>query len=228
MDIDTAFTDAAAQLGVGPVSAKFHPYTELKHTWTRDGRRVSFKVSDYLRNAPGDVIESLSMYLLCRAYGKSCDNRLCARYVEYSCSRELWEAAKDTYLGRARNLTFDVKGRYRDLRAVFDYVNSFYFAGKAPEPILAWVCESPRRRLGYYFEPLRLLATNRVLDQETVPRYVLEFVMYHELLHHLGAGDGRALRRVHHTKDFNAQERAFSHYEDAESWLRRLVRPNRR
>ena len=223
MDLYSAFTKAAARLGVGPVSAQFYPYSELKHTWTRQGPAVSFKVSDYLEGAPEGVIESLSMYLLCRAFGMACKEELREPYISYSGSSDLWDGVKDTYLRRARSLSFVVNGRSRDLRAVFDYVNSFYFSSKAPEPILAWVSESPRRRLGYYFEPLKLLAANRILDQETIPRYVLEFVMYHELLHHLRAGDGRAVRRVHHTKDFKIQEHAFTHYADAETWLRRIV-----
>jgi len=87
----------------------------------------------------------------------------------------------------------------------------------------AWVEESPLVRFGFYFEPLNLLAANKVLDAERIPRYVLEFVMYHELLHHVDAGNGRMRRRVHHTKEFREQEKAFSHYEEAEHWLRRIV-----
>jgi len=228
VDLDSSFTKAAARLGVGPVSADFHPYSELKHTWTRDGKRATFKVSDYLANAPDEVIESLGVYLLSRAFGKPCDMRLTTPYLSYAGSGELWEGAKDRYLKRARNLCFAVEGRCRNLRTVFDYVNSFYFSSRAPEPVLAWVSESPRRRLGYYFGPLKLLAANRVLDQDTVPRYVLEFVIYHELLHHMRAGDGRAVRRVHHTKDFKAQEQAFTHFDDAEDWLRRIVSTRKR
>ncbi len=222
MDLDDAFKEAAARLAVGPVSAQFYPYSELRHTWITNGHAIAFKVSDYLDGAPDEVMESLARYLVSKAFGRECGDG-CAAYLAYSTSEGLWDSVKDRYVQRAKNLSFDVKGHARDLRAVFDYVNSFYFAGRAPEPILAWVRESPRRRLGYYFEPLRLLAANRVLDQDTVPRYVLEFVMYHELLHHLRGGDGRPVRRVHHNKEFKVQERAFSHYEEAEGWLRKIV-----
>lgn len=223
MDLESAFKDAAARIGAGPVRAEFFPYSELKHTWTRAGRRANFKISDYLENAPDEVLGSLGIYLVSRAFGKDCGRDLRMAYIAYASSSEMWEAARDRYLGRAKNLSFEVKGRSRNLRTVFDYVNSYYFCRKAPEPTLAWVSESPRRRLGYYFEPLRILATNRSLDSDTVPRYVLEFVVYHELLHHLRAGDGQALRRVHHTKEFRAQERGFLHFDEAEGWLRKIA-----
>lgn len=223
VDLESAFKGAAERLDVGPVRARYYSYAELKHTWTRTGRETSFKISDYLAGAPDHVLSSLGYYLVCRAYRIRPDAALLEPYMSYAGSAELWDSARDRYFERARNLSFEVNGRSRNLRTVFDYVNSFYFAGKAPEPVLAWVSESPRRRLGYYFEPLKLLASNRALDRETVPRYVLEFVMYHELLHHLRAGDGLRLRRVHHTKDFKRQEAAFTHFREAEEWLRRIA-----
>jgi hypothetical protein len=221
--LDSAFKDAAKRLGVGPVRAKYYPYAELKHTWVRSGLTAEFKVSDYLTDAPDEVIRSLGSYLVSRAYGKDCGPDARTPYLAYAGSRNLWEPARDLYLKRAKRLSFEVNGRARNLKTVFDYVNSVYFSGRAPEPTLAWVRESPRRRLGYYFEPLRILAANRALDSETVPRYVLEFVMYHELLHHLRAGDGRVIRRIHHTRDFRQQERLFSHFDDAEAWLHRVA-----
>jgi len=223
VDLQSAFEDAAAHLGVGPVVAEFYPYSELKHTWIRTRGVVRFKVSDYLMDAPPDVMASLAEYLLSKALGKLCGDEAKGPYIAFAGSSQCWESARGRYLQRARSLCFDVKGHSRDLDTVFDYVNSFYFSGKAPEPVLAWVSESPRRRLGFYFEPLKILAANRALDSDSVPRYVLEFVMYHELLHHLRAGDGRAIRRVHHTNDFKAQERMFNHFEEAESWLRRIA-----
>lgn len=223
MDIETAFKHAAAKLEVGPVKAEYYPYSELKHTWVRIGRTARFRISDYMEGSPDAVLESLGEYLVRRAFARPCGKELMAPYVAYAGSRQLWESARARYIERAKNLSFGARGEARDLKIVFDYVNSYYFSGKAPEPVLAWVSESPRRRLGYYFEPLKILAANKALDSDTVPRYVLEFVMYHELLHHLRAGDGKALRRVHHTSDFRRQERQFTHYEDAEAWLMKIA-----
>lgn len=120
------------------------------------------------------------------------------------------------------------KGRHRDLTSVFDYVNSNYFGNKIHNPTLAWVAESPSHRLGFYFAPLNLLAVNAAFDTEHVPRYALEFVVYHELLHHLDAINAEPRRRVQHTKSFKEQERLFSSYADAERWLRRVASISRR
>jgi len=222
VSLGKAFTSVGRELGEPEVFAAFYPYSELKHTWKRDREGLSFKISDYLSDAPETVIESLSWYLLCRAVGRKCPQGRADSYVVYARSREFWESKRDLYLSRSRCLSFEPRGNARDLRVVFDYVNSFYFAGRLRDPILAWATESPRRRLGFYFQPLNLLAANRALDSDAVPRYVLEFVVFHELLHHVSAGNGRAARRVHHTREFKRQEKTFSHYDDAERWLRRI------
>ncbi|MEM0343199.1 MAG: hypothetical protein QXU73_02955 [Thermoplasmata archaeon] len=132
------------------------------------------------------------------------------------------------YLARSRNLRLGPRGRARDLKEVFHYVNTTYFGGGLPEPDFAWTNESATRRFGFYSAPVNLLAVNSCLDSESVPRYVLEFIVYHELLHHKQAGTGRPIKRVHHTREFKEQERRFTSFAEAEQWLRRLASGSRK
>jgi len=218
----------ASELGFREVSIEYVPYAEVKHTWRRDGDRLELRISDYLQGAPEDVVESLAWYLVSRAVGRRCPRGKAGLYLGFVRSRRLWSENGEIYLSRAKNLSLNPVGAHRDLRMTFEYVNSFYFSRRLDQPTLAWTSESPSKRLGFYFSALDLLAVNKVLDSEAVPRYVLEFVVYHELLHHVNARDGRPLRRVHHTKEFKRQERLFRSYGDAEVWLRRLVFEHRR
>jgi hypothetical protein len=228
VDISEVFDSIASALGVGHASAEFGRFSDLKHTWRRRGRNVSFKVSDYLEDAPDEIIESLAWYLLSRAFDVDVSDGHCGEYLEYVRSRRMWENKRSLYLSRARGLCTEPRGRSRDLKTVFDYVNSTYFRGTIRNQMLAWVDESPAKRLGFYFDPLDLLAVNRVFDSERVPRYVLEFVVYHELLHHIDAESGKRRRRVQHTKGFREQERRFSSWADAEAWLSKIVVEHRR
>jgi hypothetical protein len=227
VNLQRHFLEVGRSLGKDNVSAEYHPYRELRHSWCCAGGNLEFKVSDYLEGSPDAVLESLAWYLQCMALRKKCPEGKADRYLKYALSSELWVRNKDLYISRARSLSLDPRGEVRNLDTIFQYVNSFYFGNRLPYPSLAWSTESPRTRLGFYFAPLNLLAVNRVLDSERVPRYVLEFVVYHELLHHVNAGGSLTARRVHHTRSFREQEMAFSHYEDAERWLRKLVRERR-
>lgn len=227
VDLDGLFKSVNKQLSTGRVSACYHPYSELKHTWKTCGANTSFKVSDYMDGAPEDVLEALAWYLVCRARGKACPAPMEERYFAYARSEALWAPNREVYKSRARKLSFRPHGNARDLCTVFSYVNSVYFDGAIPEPDLAWVRESPSTRLGFYFPALNILAINQALDSEKVPRYVLEFVVYHELLHGLVEPKGTPKRRLHHTREFREREKAFSMYDDAEKWLRKLARKGR-
>lgn len=227
MTFEESFSRVARSLGKGPVSVTLGRYSELKHTWKSRGGNLEFKVSDYLADASDEVKEALAWHLLYRAHSVRCPDGRDSLYLSYSRSKQFWQKIKETYLGRARNLEVAPAGQARDLRVVFDYVNSFYFSGRLRVPTLAWTTESPRQRLGFYFEQLDLLAINKAFDSEHVPRYALEFVMYHELLHHRDAESGRMRRRVHHTRSFREQERAFRMCPEAEAWLRRIARSRR-
>jgi hypothetical protein len=227
MELSETFRAVNSKVGAGRLSASYYPYRELKHTWrSRDGV-VAFRVSDYMRGVPEEVIESLAWYLICRARGADCPEGMAERYLRHIRSPGFWSDRRDQYVGRAKNLAFRSKGNERDLGAVFDYVNACYFGGTIDTPELAWASESPRRRVGFFHAPLRILAVNRALDSARVPRYVLEFVVYHELLHGLLDVEDGVSKRIRHTAEFRKKERAFAMYDEAQVWLSRIARRRR-
>jgi predicted metal-dependent hydrolase len=77
--------------------------------------------------------------------------------------------------------------------------------------------------VGTYHEKSDRVLVTRRLDSPQVPEFVLDFVMYHELLHKaLGTGRGRDGRRRVHGPEFRRLERRFRGYREAEEWLKRL------
>jgi len=225
--LQQSFMSVGAELGMDQVIARFYPYSELKHTWRYDGLSWEIRVSDYLDSASEEILDSLAWHVLSRASGMKCPDGRDSKYLDFMRSPELWKHSGPRYLDRAKTLSIGHVGNHRDLEEVFNYVNSTYFSGGLKPPTLAWTEESPRKRLGYYFEQLNLLAVNRALDSNQIPRYVLEFVMYHELLHHADR-HGRLRRTVKHTKAFRERERVFSAYREADAWLRKIVARARR
>ena len=224
MGLTETFRAVNSKVAAGRVTASYHAYKELKHTWRhRDGVLV-FRVSDYMRHSPEDVLESLAWYLICRARSVACPEAMAEQYIRHVRSGSFWSDRRDLYMSRARNLAFRPKGNERDLEAVFDYVNACYFDGAVERPALAWVSESPRTRVGYFHAPLGILAVNRALDSARVPRYVLEFVVYHELLHGVLDVDDGLARRVRHSSEFRRREQAFARYEEAQTWLSKIAR----
>lgn len=227
MGLTETFRAVNSKVAAGRITASYHPYKELKHTWRHRDGVLAFRVSDYMRGSPEAVLESLAWHLICRARDVECTEAMSERYLRHVRSVSFWAGRRDIYIGRARNLAFRPKGNERDLGVVFDYVNACYFNGSIERPALAWASESPRTRVGYFHAPLGILAVNRALDSGRVPRYVLEFVVYHELLHGLLDVDDGLARRVRHSSEFRRREQAFARYEEAQAWLSKIARRRR-
>jgi hypothetical protein len=71
------------------------------------------------------------------------------------------------------------------------------------------------------------------LDAADVPRFFVEFIVYHEMLHAARGQEGeRNGRRVVHSKEFRAAERNFAQYKEAIEWekknLGRFLSPSGR
>ncbi|MBM4018076.1 MAG: M48 family metallopeptidase [Planctomycetes bacterium] len=110
-------------------------------------------------------------------------------------------------------------GLRHDLRQAFERVNAAYFAGAMAAPRLEWSRAFTFRKFGHYDRLRDAVMVSLSLDGPDVPEYVIDFVMYHELLHrHLGAKwDGG--RQAQHTPEFRQAEKRFHRYQEARAFL---------
>jgi hypothetical protein len=115
------------------------------------------------------------------------------------------------------------RGRVHDLAEIYAGLNARHFDGSIRARI-GWGRRSPggRKRsikMGVYFHDQKVIRIHPALDDARVPRYFVEMVVFHEMLHqiHPPAVDG-AGRRVVHGPDFRAAERRFPGYLRARAW----------
>jgi hypothetical protein len=115
------------------------------------------------------------------------------------------------------------QGQHHNLGHSFQRVNQSYFNGELVEPALLWNRNINTRRMGYWSPIRRAVVINILLDSAKVPLYVLDFVMFHELLHSvLGSNAGKS-KVYSHTAEFRQKERLFSHYQEAENFLKKIA-----
>ncbi|HEX8948736.1 MAG TPA: SprT-like domain-containing protein [Dissulfurispiraceae bacterium] len=121
-----------------------------------------------------------------------------------------------------RNIRANAAGRHHDLREIYDALNSEYFGGRVTA-IIAWGVRSPKRTvrkrtLGSYSSHLNAIRITPVLDRRSVPRYFVEFIVYHEMLHADMGIEKRNGRNLAHSPEFKRREKRFRDYEKALAW----------
>lgn len=114
------------------------------------------------------------------------------------------------------------QGAWVDLGRAFERVNGGYFGGVLPRPHLAWSPQVRRQEFGRYDASADTVWLNPVLDDAHLPPFVVDYVLYHELLHKALGSRVHAGRRQVHTTAFRQAERRFGQRTEAEAWLRML------
>jgi hypothetical protein len=180
-------------------------------------------------DAGPEVIGALGRYF---ARGDHFASRLLDRFI--AAHQERIRVAPSSTTTR-----LEPRGVVYDLDEMQSGLSSRYFGGQVRVDITwgRFARSRPRARtrrtirMGTYFIDEQLIRIHPALDQATVPRYFVEWVIYHEMLHHvvpMPIVDGR---RVYHSAEFRARERAYEHYERARHWedrnLRQLIASRR-
>jgi hypothetical protein len=124
-----------------------------------------------------------------------------------------------------RSDVLQARGHHFDLAAIYHELNQTYFANRI-EARITWSRRPPRRprisiRFGSYHTRDRLIRIHPLLDQSFVPQYVVENVVYHEMLHQLIPRRQVNGRWYAHPPEFRRQEQQFRYHWQAEQWKRR-------
>lgn len=120
-----------------------------------------------------------------------------------------------------RQFNLEQEDRHFDLRAIFDRLNARYFRGRLRNYKVVWGQKRRRRPKAYFVfgtiqEEDRIIRINPWLDQAWVPRWFLEYILYHEMLHAFVPDEtGPTGKRRVHTAEFYRREREFPRYRRA-------------
>ena len=116
------------------------------------------------------------------------------------------------------------QGRHHDLGSLFDSINQQYFSGDLQRPHIGWSKRSWRRQFGCYDPGPNQIVLNRRMDRPGIPQFVVEYVLFHEMLHvkHPTRRSGCTL--VSHSPEFRGEEKRFAQFAIARKFLDRLAR----
>ena len=187
----------------------------------RDGRLL-VRLSDLLEGAPPPVLKAIAHILLAKMYRHPIDRSEAARYRKYLGSHEIVRKSHLVRQMRGRKRLRSPRGYFFDLEAVFEDLNMRFFHGLMARPRMSWSQTKTRRILGHYDPAHNAIIISRIFDHPAIPRYVLEYIVYHEMLHLKHPVKLRGSRRCVHPPEFQAEERLFPRVADANAFLKRL------
>jgi len=115
-------------------------------------------------------------------------------------------------------------GMAHDLAVTFDRVNQMYFGSAMDRPRLTWNRTLTSRKFGHYDRLSDTILVSATLDHTSVPEFVVDFIVYHELLHKKHGIDWRNGQARAHTPTFRQEERRFAQHAEAEAVLKGLAK----
>jgi hypothetical protein len=211
-----------------PIEARFYPYAGLSSTIRLRQGRVYVRVSDILRHSPREVLYALACILIAKLYRLKSSKEHERTYREYTLHPSVLNASETVRRRRGYKKTTSPRGKVYNLDEMFSQLNAQYFEGRLERPLLSWSQARARRVLGHHDHVHGAIIISRVLDSPRIPRFVIEYVLYHEMLHVKHPPRRLSGRTIYHGQQFRSDERRFHRFEEALKWLEEIALPVRR
>lgn len=206
------------------IQIRFYPYIGINHTIRVRNGKVFVRIAEICREMPLAAQKALAFILVAKLLRKKVPPRARQIYSDFIKTEEIRGKATENKRRRGRKIITSARGDFYDLDEIFGNLNETYFKNTLPKPVLTWSSRKTYRILGHHDSAHETIVISRSLDDRKVPRYVVEFVVFHEMLHIFHPTIHQNGRRYNHTPAFRRNEKKFRCFEEAESWIERNVK----
>lgn len=203
-----------------PVRLQVRPYVATVGRLRLAGGVLDLRLSQTIASAPATVREALAWILISRLFRTAPPGHWVRHYRQYMNRKEVRRLQQAVRATRSRKYISGPQGRVYNLAEIFASLRDRYFEPLMPAPQLGWSRRPSRTLLGHYDHAHNAIILSSWLDRPEVPRYVVEYVMYHEMLHMKHPVEHRRHRRSVHPPAFREDEKRFERLAEARAWLR--------
>lgn len=200
------------------VTAVFYNTKSIRHTIQLRRKHIQVKIAQSFREAPEQILKILGLILYSKLFHFKIVTQTRRTYRQY---------VEDSILpnhktpSRKPSKKYQAQGNYFNLNHVFDDINRAYFHSQLRKPVLGWSLNNSYTRLGFYAEDKDLLVISRIFDSSSVPMKIVEYMMYHEMLHIAIPSEVVNGRRRIHPPEFKRMDRAFPDYDEIQKWIKK-------
>ena len=205
------------------IKVEFYPYVGINNRIRlRDGL-LHVKISDVLQVAPIEFHHALAEILVKKLLKRKISIESLEIFNNYIKHPETREKSLENRRARGRKVISTPKGAAYDLEEIFNLLNGVYFQNSISKPTLTWSMTKTYRILGHHDAIHKTIVISKSLDDKKVPRFVVEYIVYHEMLHIKHPTQYANGRRYVHTPIFKRDEEEFAFFEEAEKWIEKNV-----
>lgn len=205
------------------IKVEYYSYTSLKNTIRKRGSIIFIRISDMLSKAPKEVVGALGIILFSKLERRKPPKKEERIYKDYVNSKEMQKLLQKLRKKRGKKQIVGFRGDFYDLKESYDRVNDIYFNGKLERPNLTWSRRRTKVRFGHHDRTFNTIVISCTLDDGRLPRYLLDYVMYHEMLHMKHGLNYRNGRRIAHSRAFKDDEKRFEKHDLAKVLLKKLA-----
>lgn len=199
---------------------EFRPFATLRsQVMIRRGSAL-VRISDVMLEAPAIVFEALAEILLSQAWRRRPSREARECYLAYVCHPQTRARSNEARRRRLRLRLAPPQGRCFDLGAIFAGLNRRFFGNELRTCRIGWTSRPARTVLGRYDPAHDAIVISSSLDSPAVPEYVIEYLVFHEMLHMRFPVVRVGGRRVVHSPEFRREEKKFPHYRGAKARLK--------
>jgi predicted metal-dependent hydrolase len=220
---EDAFHRLDPKRSVPEIDVRFYPYVGINHTIRVRNGKVFVRISEICRDMPAAEQDALAYILVSKLLRKKVPDWANNTYSNYIKSHEVRQRATERKRVHGRKVITSAAGTVYDLNETFDRLNGAYFAGQLEKPVLSWSAKKTYRILGHHDSTHKTIIVSRSLDSTDVPRFVVDYVVFHEMLHIHHPTVHHNGRRYNHTAAFRRDEQRFTNFHEAERWIGRNV-----
>ncbi len=220
------FARVFRRLGIRRSVPDFHieycPFSSLRSNIALQGDRARVRISDILAEAPPIVLEALAEILLTQLFRRRPSEEARECYMAYIFDPAVRRRLDEARRTRSRVRLLPARGTHYDLAEIFTRLNRRFFNDELSPCRIGWSTRHSRSVLGRYDPAHHAIMISKSLDSESIPLDIVEYLVFHEMLHIRIPLERRGSRRVIHSRAFHEAERKFPNYRRVRERLKKI------
>jgi predicted metal-dependent hydrolase len=193
-------------------SGKFKSYNAIVR---KSGNTLLFSLSKEWKGVSDEIVIGLIQHLLLKILREGKGKKI------NTLNMQLY----DDFIKNISNINSETAGsgtvEDEKLMASFTRVNNKYFLGLIDLPDIKWGSDSFRKLASYDYHINKIVVSSLFT---TAPDHMIDYLIYHEMLHKKLKFSSTNGRSIHHNKEFKELEAKFENSKEIEQELEHFIR----